>query len=526
MNRWVIIAMCAGGGVAGIAILAIVLTSLFGGSEETPDEVGAPAETTATETAVSETSAGPAVVSTPQPPAALAAASDDEIPAWAGQSSDEPFDVRQFLTSRAAPPDNAASLYMSGLAQISGELGHVSPEAERAQRVAQARSLAAAIGKLADVDKLAAGDIPAAQVDQVLNDAALVVQQIDLAQSKPKCVFVTGYSIDTLLPHVQAARGLTRISILQLYQSRVKGDFSIAEDAIRRALRLSRDLRPRGPVVSQLVSIALDGMLLAGIDRLTLNDQQLTAEQCDRILALLLEHQQRGLDRHDEGLKLEYIMLRNLIDQLRTGRLTPERLMELTGSSSGNRDNQLSFEGLDYEAEITACNRVFALALQEAKAPYAQVGRSSQVKKEIEALSSQAKTAAAAARQTGKMGAPVLVLLFAPACQTVREATTRVATNLAAVQMLVALRRYELTHGHLPESLDVAAAETSLGKVPLDSFSGQPLRYALVSGKPTVYSTGKDLKDDGGQADWQYGRQPGDYLFTLTPRPGTRLTPP
>jgi hypothetical protein len=270
----------------------------------------------------------------------------------------------------------------------------------------------------------------------------------------------------------------------------------------------------------------MDGMLLEGIGRLTLNDPQLTADQCDRILAMLLEHRERGLDQYDEGLRLEYIALRHSIDALQTGRLTPEKLKELTGSFSGDRGSQLSFEGLNYAAEIAACNRLFALALQEAKAPYAQVAISSQFQKEIQRLQSEAKAAAAAARQPGKMGAPVLVLLFAPGNQAVREATTRVATNLAAIEMLVALRRYELTHGQLPESLQAAAAETSLGKVPLDSFSGQPLCYVLLSGKPTVYSTGKDLKDDGGQTDWQHGSRPGDYLFPLTPRPETRLTAP
>jgi len=51
------------------------------------------------------------------------------------------------------------------------------------------------------------------------------------------------------------------------------------------------------------------------------------------------------------------------------------------------------------------------------------------------------------------------------------------------------------------------------------------MRYAVVAEKPTVYSIGKDFKDDGGQVDARLGVQPGDYLFVLTPRPGTNLTP-
>jgi hypothetical protein len=85
--------------------------------------------------------------------------------------------------------------------------------------------------------------------------------------------------------------------------------------------------------------------------------------------------------------------------------------------------------------------------------------------------------------------------------------------------MLVALRRYEIVHRQLPATLADAAGQTSLKSVPIDPYSGKPLRFALLDGKPIVYSLGKDLKDDGGRTDWKFGAQPGDYLFVLTPQP-------
>lgn len=521
LDRWVVIAMCVGGGVAALVILAIAIASFSGGPEDAQEDAGSVAKTV-----VAETPPDSAQAPTAKTPAAETPASEGDIPAWAGQRSDEPFDVEQYLISRAAPPDNAAPLYITGLAQIGPELKDVFPPDQRDRRVARARALAGAIGKLADADKLAAGEFPDAQVDQVLNDAASVVEQIDLAQSKPRCVFVTGFGIETLLPHVQPARELARMSILQMHQSRVKGDFSIAEGAIKRALRMSRDLQPRGFMVCQLVSIAMDGVILSGIDRLTLNDPQLTPDRCDRLLALLIEHQQRGLDRCEEGLRLEYISTRETIDDLQTGRTTVQKFAESLGSVAGNQPGQPRFERVNYEVEIAACNRLYALAFEEARAPYAQVRQSSRLKDEIEELATKAKAAQATVQQTGKIDVPMIVLLFAPPFQTFREAATRSAANLAGVQMLIALRRYELTHGQLPESLDAAAAETALKSVPTDPFSGRPMCYAIVSGKPTVYSTGKDLQDDRGRADWKHGTQPGDYLFPLTPRPGTRINPP
>ncbi len=41
-----------------------------------------------------------------------------DIPSWAGKDKDEPFDVKKFLESRAAPPDNAAPLYFEAMAEI------------------------------------------------------------------------------------------------------------------------------------------------------------------------------------------------------------------------------------------------------------------------------------------------------------------------------------------------------------------------------------------------------------------------
>ena len=66
--------------------------------------------------------------------------------------------------------------------------------------------------------------------------------------------------------------------------------------------------------------------------------------------------------------------------------------------------------------------------------------------------------------------------------------------------------------------LDAAAAETALKTTPIDPYSGQPLRFTTVAGRPTIYSVGKDMKDDGGLADWKFGAQPGDYLFVLPSR--------
>lgn len=72
---------------------------------------------------------------------------------------------------------------------------------------------------------------------------------------------------------------------------------------------------------------------------------------------------------------------------------------------------------------------------------------------------------------------------------------SRDVVQVQATRVILALRAYQLIHGHLPASLDALVPEF-LPAVPVDDFDGQPLRYSLE--RKIVYSVGKNLKDDGG----------------------------
>ena len=451
----------------------------------------------------------------PAPSATGAAASD--VPAWAGQRSDEPFDVKAFLATRAAPPDNAAPLYQAAFASISSDIGGAT--------VAPLEKL---IGELANIDKLAAGSVPAQQIDQVLAQAAPALVQIDAAQAKPKCVFVTGLTVDALLPHAQAARTVSRLSLLQLGGAKKRGDFAAAEAAVGRSLRLSRDLQPRGFFVCQLVSIAMDGMILSGIERLILTDPRLTAEQCDRLIAKLMEHQQKLLNHPQEGLRVEYIVSRNSLVDLETGRLTYDQLYDFLGTSS-DKSERSAFQGpplFVWEVEVEGCNRLYDLAIAATdRAPFGPVDLSefnnelAQRKAAIEKFKALVAATPPAEKPKLRDQAPsFLCFTWIAPIEASFQAHRRVAAQLAGTQALLSLRRYEIAHGSLPADLRTAASDSALKTVPLDPYDGAPLRFALVAGKPTVYSVGKDLKDDGGQADWKFGQQPGDYLFVLPPK--------
>lgn len=77
-----------------------------------------------------------------------------------------------------------------------------------------------------------------------------------------------------------------------------------------------------------------------------------------------------------------------------------------------------------------------------------------------------------------------------------------VATDLALIRcarVVVAVEQYRLAHRDaLPSRVD-DVAPSYLDAVPIDPFSGKPLRFVVEERGYVVYSFGRNLRDDGGQ---------------------------
>lgn len=75
------------------------------------------------------------------------------------------------------------------------------------------------------------------------------------------------------------------------------------------------------------------------------------------------------------------------------------------------------------------------------------------------------------------------------------------APNMAVMSRsadtLIATQRYRLKHKNFPDEL-TQLVPTFLPSIPIDPFSGQPLIYVHTADSATVYSVGKNQKDDGG----------------------------
>jgi HEAT repeat protein len=426
---------------------------------------------------------------------------DASIPAWAGKDKAEPFDVRQFLQSRAAPADNAAPLYLAALAELTTDLGFVYTPEEWRSREPQVRALSDAIGPLADIDRLRVGTVPMPRIEEVLAGAKAGIEKLDGAQGKRNCVFVTGIRYDSELPHAQAARQVARLAQIQVYHGIAKNDFQEVEDAIRRTLRLSRDLRPRGAMICQLVSMAMDAVVASAITDLVLGHKDLSVEQCDRLLNLLVEHQGAATDARAEGYRMEYIMLRHSMAEVQSGRLSVDTLAEMREDPSMRK---MDPKRINWERELSMVNPFFSAAIAIAAKPVRETATKQWGEGQIAEMKKQRSQ---------------FTLYFIPNLDQFQEAQARWETRLGGVQGLITVRRYELAHGALPPDLEAARKETKLAKIPTDAYSGQPMRYKVVNARPVVYSVGSDLKDDGGTVDWNFGQNPGDFIFKIAPPP-------
>jgi hypothetical protein len=115
-----------------------------------------------------------------------------------------------------------------------------------------------------------------------------------------------------------------------------------------------------------------------------------------------------------------------------------------------------------------------AAAIRDAQLAYHQLPESGELQGEIAKLTAQAKAS--------PDDAAVFMAAVAPQLPPIRESATRGDANLIGVLALTVVRRLELSHGHLPESLDEATAEAGLDSIPVDPFSGAPMQYAVIDG--------------------------------------------
>ena len=92
----------------------------------------------------------------------------------------------------------------------------------------------------------------------------------------------------------------------------------------------------------------------------------------------------------------------------------------------------------------------------------------------------------------------IVTRLLGPSGDGSVESNLRNIARLRAARTALAVERYRLAHGQLPESLGALVPEF-LDEVPVDPFGDGPVKYKRLENGFMVYSIGVDEEDDGGK---------------------------
>jgi len=274
--------------------------------------------------------------------------------------------------------------------------------------------------------------------------------------------------IETLLPHTQESREIARILALDAYVSAHEGDTQRSLEDLRGIFALSDALRGEPTLISQLVRIAIHAVGCNAAARIMPHCAWSDAE-----LESLQTVVQVARFKTDiaHALNGERATTLTALDELGLGPLRQSNKREalqffkrsIEGFSGSWR------ETLDRQREVTADLKTLS------------EGRFDRVR---------------------MMG----VLLLTPATEQVAIAGIRAETRQKCLVAALAVQRFRLQHGQLPESLSeveslIPAAEGTGEGALVDPMVGRPLRYKVTENRILIYGVGDNQLDDDGDVD-------------------------
>jgi RNA polymerase sigma factor (sigma-70 family) len=524
-----VLALALSGGVAGAGLLA---TSAPGADKPERHPAQPPTSTT------------PLQSSSPSLPGAVTSP-----PAWLVNNA--PFDVAAFFAAPASD-ENAASRYLDALFEFGPETAVCFPEGpERESRARAAEQRSKEFFEISSAVAKKTTTVPSARIDLVLDGYDRGFRKLDWAQQRPKCVFQTGIGATARIPHAQVARQVARIVALKVAREIERAEFDAALRDLKRLLRLSRDLRPRGVMISQIVSAAIDQNAFRGVVLPILSAPGVTISHCDSIIALLAEHQAQSIDSYSEGVRAEYLSNRATLHEL----IHDQQKIRQEWESFGNKAGQSIVAEFAEPAltsvlagnapmpRPTVAKQIQALAsqllsvknvpdldaLMAGTTPEQLAGQVENLNK-VYGVYLQAAGTAYQQRIRKVSEQPVfpnptdvrtrVTRGLLPATAAFTQSLTMAAALTRITQGLAAVRRWQLRHGgDLPPSLAAAVQEAGMPAVPIDPYDIQPVRFSVVAGQPTVYCVGQDAQDGGGTTDAARSPQSGDVLLRLFGKP-------
>ncbi|MHC4203684.1 MAG: hypothetical protein ACYSTT_03480 [Planctomycetota bacterium] len=261
-----------------------------------------------------------------------------------------------------------------------------------------------------------------------------------------------------------------------------QGDTEAALVYVDDGLHLARSVRREPALISYLVHIACTAMSLRSLEQ-TLSAMPLTDEQLVRVDQMLTEA--------DAACDFTQALITERCSTIEFIR-NPSQM-----GGAGARMRSIPILGrvgladmLDYMANC----------IEASKLPQDQrVARFRQIGDELEGL--------------GLLH--VVAKTLAPALSRVAQLDLRFQADIDMARTAVAIERYRLTKGVLPEDLATLVPDY-LDQVPIDPFDGQPIRYRRTEPGYRLYSVFEDSQDHDGKGKEEVDRNdPHDWPFIV-----------
>lgn len=288
-----------------------------------------------------------------------------------------------------------------------------------------------------------------------------------------------------LLPHLARLKMLVVITQVRATALLEAGRADEAFTDLKLGLRLAEALRNDPILINHLVRIAMLNLNLQvireGLKRHAWNEAQLA--ELEKYLAPI-----NMLAEYRQGMRGELALGTGGLDFLRRqgfGRQINDFVGEDEGLNSGGW--QLMPSGWYYQNMLTI-SRLHQDLIMKAVDAERHLVSSAKADEMNEALT-----------HIPFHPYSLFARLLMPALGKAVRKAARAQVSLEEAQVALALERYRLTNGSLPENLE-ALVPRYLPKVPTDVMDGQPLRYKRQGdGGYLLYSIGWNQTDDGGE---------------------------
>jgi hypothetical protein len=294
--------------------------------------------------------------------------------------------------------------------------------------------------------------------------------------------------IATLLPHAQQVRGAARFLDLEASARMHHGDHAGATQSLICELRVGESLSEEPLIISQLVRIAVFSIFAERLKEYLVWGEA-TEGELARLQAAVAEvdipHSFTRAMQGERAIAYQTILTSDMqdIDSM-GGQPSGMPLGSLTANQS-----LANLRPGDSAMMLTLLTEM----VEASKHEFPKAGD------EAAAVDARMKQFFADDQQRFIWDRHMLTQLLLPAITKMVQSTMERVAAQRVVLATLAVERYRLKHGKLPEKLSDLVPDL-LEAVPVDPADGQPLRYRVLEKGFVVYSVGPDKQDDQGDA--------------------------